>query len=134
MSESLTVSHDMGADLILQLVVSASGPVRVSWGDGSAVETVAAVSSTPHTYSKAGGYKVQVVGPSGLSQAFSVVAGKPLKMWNAQAVRDNRAAPRQDAAAMAGRMPAWRAKRVRDKRAAPLADAAAVGATTSRIG
>ena len=79
MSESLTVDHHWTSDNILQVIVSASGPVRIDWGDSTPVETVAAVSSNPHTYSKAGNYKVQVLGPTGLRHRFGVVAGRPMQ-------------------------------------------------------
>jgi hypothetical protein len=39
---------------------------------------VGASSSTPHTYAKDGAYRVNVVGPAGLSQTFSVTLGTPL--------------------------------------------------------
>ena len=102
----LTVNHHI-TDLIVQLIVDAPAQCRVDWGDG-ATETVAATSSTPHTYAKPGNFKVTVTGGSGLRQSFSVVAGSP--------------------------MPAWRAQQVADNVRAPIEDAASIAATTSRLG
>jgi hypothetical protein len=93
--------------LILQVVVSAPAQCTVAWGDG-AVETVAATSSTPHTYAKAGNYRVNVTGANGLSQSFGVTVGSP--------------------------MPAWDATKVRDKLEGPVEDAAVIGRTTGRVG
>jgi hypothetical protein len=108
MTESLTVDHHMTADNIVQLDVTASGPCRVDWGDASAVQTVAATSSTPHTYTNDGNFRVNVVGPNGLAQSFAVVAGKPFPMWDSRKMSEH----------LQG----------------PTLDAVAIGATTSRIG
>jgi hypothetical protein len=100
----LSVSHSVEGvpgDLILQLVVGAPGPVRVDWGDSTLVETVAASSSTPHTYSKAGSYRVNVTGHSGLHQSFGVVMGSPMPAWDATTVAENVQGPIEDAAAIA---------------------------------
>ena len=100
----LIVNHSVeGApgDLILQLVVTASGPVRVDWGDASAIERVAASSSTPHTYAKPGSYRVNVTGPTGLHSSFGIVMGRPMPAWDATKVAENVQGPLDDLAAIA---------------------------------
>jgi hypothetical protein len=99
----LSVSHSVEGvpgDLILQVIVTASGPARVNWGDG-ATDTVAASSSTPHTYARAGNYRVNVTGHSGLHQSFGVVMGSPMPAWDATTVAENVQGPIEDAAAIA---------------------------------
>jgi hypothetical protein len=107
MSDYLTVDHYIN-DLILQVIVSSPGQVRVDWGDGTPVQTVAATSSTPHTYAKAGNYPVTVTGHSGLRSSFAIVAGSPL--------------------------PAWDATKVAENVQGPIDDLAAIGATTGKLG
>jgi hypothetical protein len=100
----LSVSHSVEGvpgDLILQVIVTASGPARVDWGDSTPVETVGASSSTPHTYARAGNYRVNVTGHSGLHQSFGVVTGSPMPAWDATAVAENVQGPIDDLAAIA---------------------------------
>jgi len=102
MAEHLTVDHHMTGELICQVIVNAPARVRVDWGDGSPVQTVGAVSSTPHTYARAGNYRVNVTGPTGLHSSFAVVAGRPMPAWDATKVAEKVQGPIDDLAAIAG--------------------------------
>jgi hypothetical protein len=98
----LKVDHYMAGPLICQVIVTSPAQVRVDWGDGSPVQTVGATSSTPHTYAKAGNYRVHVTGHSGLHSGFAVVAGSPLPAWDASNVADKLQGPKDDLAAIVG--------------------------------
>ena len=93
MKVAITTSA-LQASLTVTLDAEPPQPVKVEWGDGTAVQQLASGFANPtnHTYAKAGHYRVTVQG-NDVRATEAVRVGSPaIPAWNQDKIRERREA------------------------------------------